>query len=165
MTFVKLAGPAKIGGKWRKQGEIIEVSSDTAAGLEDQGLVSDYPTELTASPGVDLRNVDLGTLPKGEKLITVTEEQFHIAVAAQAEALAGAVADAAMEGLENQTRRAEQLDAELADERVAHGETRARLEAALSLTMAGATDTPAQPDTPEPPAAKTAPKKGATAKG
>ncbi len=164
MTFVKLAGPAKIDGKWRKAGETVEVGGDAVAGLEDMGLIADFPTELTAGPGVDLRQVDLAGLPMGEKLITITEDQFNVAVAAKAEALAGAVSDSLMEGLENSISEVEKLEAELASERAAHDQTRAQLEAALR-TNAQANDAPKQPDTPpSEPAENTAPKKGAAAK-
>ncbi|OJY36357.1 MAG: hypothetical protein BGP11_08410 [Rhodobacterales bacterium 65-51] len=167
MTFVKLAGPAKIDGKWRKAGETVEVSPDRALDLDDHGLVADYPTDLIAAPGVDLRKVDLSSLPAGEKLITVTEEQFAQAVAAQAKSLAEAVSDAAVEaacagiiadrdkaveGVENLNRRVEALEAELEAERVSHDETRQQL--------AEATKAPDHTNIPpsEPPA-ETAPKK------
>ena len=165
MTFVKLAGPAKIGGKRYTAGDIVEVGDDAVAGLEEMGLVAEYPTELTAGPGVDLRQVDLAGLPTGEKLITITEDQFNVAVAAKAEALAGALSDSLMEGLENSISRVEKLEAELASERAAHDQTRAQLEAALH-TNAQAKDAPQQPaDTPpSEPAENTASKKGAAAK-
>lgn len=165
MAFVKLAGPAKIGGKWRKPGETVEVGEDALAGLDDQGLVESLVavTDLKAAPGVDLRKVDLASLPAGGKLITVSEEQFHVEVAARAEMLAGAVTDAAMEGLENQTRRVEELEGELAAEQVAHDETRKLLAAAQNANTE-AKDAPTQTDTPPEQAAETAPKRGAAAK-
>ena len=163
MTFVKLAGPAKIGGKRYTAGDIVEVGDDAVAGLEEMGLVAEYPTELTAGPGVDLRQVDLAGLPMGEKLITITEDQFNVAVAAKAEALAGAVSDSLMEGLENSISEVEKLEAELASERAAHDQTRAQLDAALNASAAA--PAPAQPDTPpSEPAENTASKKGAAAK-
>lgn len=164
MTFVKLAGPAKIGGKRREAGEGVEVGDDALADLNRLGLVDHGATELTAGPGVDLRQVDLAVLPAGEKLITITEEQFNVAVAAKAEALAGAVSDSLMEGLENSISRVEKLEAELAAERAAHDQTRAQLEVAMSAN-AQAKDTPDQTDTPpSEPAENTASKKGAAAK-
>ena len=164
MTFVKLAGPAKIGGKRYQAGETVEVDQDTADGLAVMGLAAEYPTELTAGPGVDLRQVDLAGLPTGEKLITITEDQFNVAVAAKAEALVGAVTDSLMEGLENSISRVEKLEAELASERAAHDQTRAQLEAALH-TNAQAKDAPPQTDIPpSEPAENTASKKGAAAK-
>ena len=178
MTFVKLAGPAKIGGKRYQAGETVEVGDDAVAGLEDMGLIAEYPTELTAAPGVDLRQVDLAGLPTGEKLITITEEQFQQAIAAEAEALAGAVndqvirrtaglqaeRDAAFEDVANLTRRVEELEAELAAERVFEGEIRAQLEASIKA-HAEAKETPEQTDTPpSEPAENTASKKGAAAK-
>lgn len=178
MTFVKLAGPAKIGGKWRKAGETVEVGDDAVAGLEDMGLIAEYPTELTAGPGVDLRQVDLAGLPTGEKLITITEEQFQQAVAAKAEALAGVVTDelirraeglqverdAALEGVANLTRRVEELEAELAAIRVLEDDIRAQLEASIKA-HAETKDAPEQTDTPpSEPAENTAPKKSAAVK-
>lgn len=176
MTLVTLAGPAKIGGKWHRVGDTVEVGDDAAAGLDDLGLIARHVTDLKAAPGVDLRQVDLAALPADGKLITVSEEQFERAVAARAKVLAEAVTDAtieaacaeiiaerdkAVEGLSNLNRRVEELTADLDAERAAHDETRERLAA---TTNAGATDAPAQTDTPPEQAAETAPKKGAAAK-
>lgn len=156
MTFVKLAGPAKIGGKRYQAGEIVEVDQDTADGLAVMGLSAEYPTELTAGPGVDLRHVDLAALPAGANLITVTKEQFDVAVAAKAEALAGAVTDGLMDGLENLNRRVEELQAELEAERTAHDETRAQMRATQGA--AGQSDDEDTP--PSDAASNAAPKKG-----
>lgn len=166
MTRIKLAGPAKIGGKCYREGETVEVDEDTAAGLAVMGLAAKEVTELTAAPGVDLRQVDLAALPAGQNLVTMTEEQFAEAVARQAKALADSVSDAvieaacadiigerdrAVEGVETLNRRVEELLTELAAEQMAHQETRRQLEAAQAQDH---TDTPPS-ETP----AETAPKK------
>lgn len=171
MISVTLAGPVKIGGKWHKAGDTVEVGDDTAAGLDEMGLVARHVTELKAAPGIDLRNVDLGGLPDGQKLITVTEEQFALAVAQQAKSLSEAVNEAAIEvacgeiiaerdkaveGVENLNRRVETLEGELAAERASHDETRQRLAEAVQAPVQ--TNTPPS-ETP----AETASKKRTTA--
>ncbi len=165
MVEVRLAHPVKLGICWLDPGA-HRVTPEDAAALRAAGVLDTSPD--AAAPGVDLRRGAIDALPAGGRLITVTEEQFHTAVAAQAEALAGAVADAAIEGLENQTRRVEELQTELAAERIAHDETRAmlaeiqnaRAEIPAHEAPAEAGETPTRTDTPpsEPPA-ETAPKK------
>jgi hypothetical protein len=151
LVKVHLAHAAKIGNRWFPPGE-NDVTPEIKAVLAAAGVLVEATPEAVTPQG---------------KLITVTEEQFAQAVAAQAKALAEAVSDAAVEaacagiiadrdkaveGVENLNRRVEALEAELEAERVSHDETRQQL--------AEATKAPDHTNIPpsEPPA-ETAPKK------
>ncbi|GHC42697.1 hypothetical protein GCM10007291_50450 [Gemmobacter nanjingensis] len=151
LVKVRLAHAVKIGTRWLPPGEHDVTPEDKAVLIACGVLVEATPEAVT---------------PQG-KLITVTEEQFAQAVAAQAKALAEAVSNAAVEaacaeiiadrdkaveGVENLNRRVEALEAELEAERVSHDETRQQL--------AEATKAPDHTNTPpsETPA-ETAPKK------
>lgn len=177
-----LAGPAKIGGRWHKEGATVTVSEATAAQLGDDGLVAQSaPAVLVAGLSADELVDTRGGLPGAPKIITVSEDDFHAAVAAQAKALSDGVMDAviqqaceriiaerdaAVEGLSTMTARVEQLEALLSAERTAHDQTREDLAQAVPAKPAQTPDGEAAHDLPsDVPAAKTAPKKGAAAKG
>lgn len=151
LVKVRLAHPAKIGSCWLEPGE-HEVTPENKAVLAAAGvLVEVAPVTIT---------------PQGT-FLTVTEEQYAQAVAAQAKLLvdaagdaaieaacAGIIAerDAAVEGVENLNRRVEALEAELVAERASHDETRQLLAKAAKAT--GQTNT-----TPSETPAEAAPKK------
>ncbi len=167
MTFVKLSDPAKIDGKWRKQGETVEVSSDTAVDLEDQGLVAECPDDaLQATSGDGAAAAETRTFSAAE---------WEAAVAAAARDLAGQAFDGALAKLEAEAKQLSDAFAQQEAEKTALlarvADAEARRDAADArirdlVAEAEARASTSQPeDTPEPPAAKTAPKKGATAKG
>ncbi len=165
---VTLNGPAKLNGKWCRIGDQPTVTEDQLEQLEELGLVSGCVLD-DAAPVSDIS--------------PPTAEDFDAAVAAKAKVLAEAVTDAvfeaaaadliaerdaASEGLARMAARVETLEADLDQERTAHAETLERLTAQLNTkaepaSVSGADAEPAE--TSATPAAKTAPKKGAAAKG
>lgn len=178
LVKVRIAAPVKLGARWLKPGDQPEVTAEEKAELKAVGVL-----DLGADTALPMS--------AGE---TVTVEQFQQAVAAQAKALSDAVTsaaieaacaeiikerDTAVEGMEALHRRVEELQAEVAAERIAHDETRAALAAIQNARAdnlapdapgkkppetAEAGETPARTDTPpSEKAAKTAPKKGAAA--
>ncbi len=103
MIKVRLVGPAKVGTRWLKAGD-HEVTAEEKAALDAEGLIEGYVTELSAAPGVDLRQVDLTTLPPGQTLVTFTEEQFRQAVAEEARKVAGEAFDGELGRLEAEVK-------------------------------------------------------------
>lgn len=164
MGFVKLSGPAKIGGKWFKEDQIAEVDFDTVAGLEDQGLVKEYSE--TGFPGETMSGAPW--LPKGTDLnLLTTNEQFQAAVQAEALKLAGQAFDGALGKLEAEAKEiaasAEKLEAENKALLARAVEAEAQRDQALARILE-LQDAAAQADQNKPsePPAKTAPiKKGA----
>lgn len=165
MWTFKLTGPAKVNGRRCRAGDVVQVDEDIFAELAEMDLIGESVISMAAAEGVDLRQVDLSGLPDGKDLVVVTQEQLADFVALKAKApdediiaKIEAERDAALEGVETLTRRVEALEAEIEDARVAHDETRARLEAvqAEPVSTEGAAADPEHPDTPQ--------KKGAAAK-
>lgn len=146
MGFAKLSGPAKIGGKWFKEDQIAEVDFDTAADLDDQGLIKEY-----SETGFPTASV-LPAVHADTRLL-ITDEAFQAAVQAEALKLAGQAFDGALGKLEAENK---QLLARAVEAEAQRDQALARI-----LELQGAAGQPDQ-NTPSEPPAKTAPiKKGA----
>lgn len=188
MRSFTLKSPAKINGRLRRAGEVVELDDDIAGELGGLGLIGEDAVTLTSGDGVDLRQVDLAmaasVASSGRAVAFADEERFDQAVAAKAEALAGVVTDelirrveklqaerdAALEGVATLNRRVEELEAEVVEAQIAQDETLVRLQDAQDAQDAlnavqGNAAAPDQIDTPpSEPAEEAVPKKGAAAK-
>lgn len=94
-TTIRLTGPAKIDGAWKKAGEEHPVDALTLQQLQDAGVV-----EVIAAEGNQDGHITLSP----DTVLTFTQAEFDDAVAVKAKEMAGAAFDHALEQLETEAK-------------------------------------------------------------
>lgn len=180
---VRLVGPAKVGGRWLKQGDET-VTADEKQALEEAGLL--LPDDLTAAvSAIGQSGEKVPTVPEGSDIV-FDQDAFNAAVSAEAIKLARQAFDGELDRMEAELKdivaltekekaellsRLDDTGKLLTAERQKSADLAEKLtaaEAEIATLKSAQTDDQAKPNTPPSESvAKTAPKKGAatTTKG
>lgn len=163
LISVRLTGPAKIGGKWRKPGEDVSVTPDLARELAAAGAIADSDAQALAdlAPGMPDYDHAVQAMAKvlAEAAVQAAVEATTAELIADRDA-ARARADEAETEVSRQLARIMRLEAEIAD----LSADRTQGGADVSTVDAVEGETPNTAPTAEPPA-KNARKGAAVKKG